>query len=55
MNYAPAAILSGYCCTLSGRKFFNEYDPIAGEYNGSGRYFDKKLMTTGSSAIEIHI
>lgn len=55
MNYAPAAILSGYCCTLSGRKFFNEYDPIVGEYNGSGRYFDKKLMTTGSSAIEIHI
>ena len=55
MDFVPAAILSGYCCTLAGRKFFNEYDPIAKEYNGGGRFFNKEIMTMGTSKIEIHI
>ncbi|HJC48924.1 MAG TPA: SIS domain-containing protein [Candidatus Lachnoclostridium pullistercoris] len=55
MDYAPAALLAGYCCTLAGRKFFNEYDPIAGEYNGSGKYFAEGIRTMKNSEIKIFI
>ena len=55
MDYAPAALLAGYCCALAGRKFFNEYDPIANEYNGGGVYFNRDIMTMSTSKIEIHI
>lgn len=55
MDYAPVAILAGYCCTLAGRKFFNEYDPIAKEYNGGGRYFNRDIMTMSSSKVEIYL
>lgn len=55
MDYAPAALLAGYCCTLAGRKFFNEYDPIAKEYNGSGKYFADGIRTMKTSKIEIFI
>ena len=53
MDYAPAALLAGYCCTLAGRKVFNEYDPIAKEYNGSGKYFADGNRTMKTSKIEI--
>ena len=55
MDYAPAALLAGYCCTLAGRKFFNEYDPIAKAYNGGGIFFNKNIMTMSTSKIEVHI
>ena len=55
MDYAPAALLAGYCCTLAGRKFFNEYDPIAKEYNGSGAYFAEGVRTMKNSKIEIFV
>lgn len=55
MDYAPAALLAGYCCTLAGRKFFNEYDPIAGEYNGTGAYFAEGVRTMKNSEIQVYI
>lgn len=55
MDYAPAALLAGYCCTLAGRKFFNEYDPIAKEYNGEGKYFAEGIRTMKNSEIKIFI
>ncbi len=55
MDYSPAALLAGYCCTLADRKFFNEYDPKAKEYNGSGKYFADGTRTMKNSKIEIYI
>lgn len=55
MDYAPAALLAGYCCTLAGRKFFNEYDPVEKAYNGSGKYFAEGIRTMKNSEIRIFI
>lgn len=55
MDYAPAALLASYCSTLAGRKFFNEFDPIALEYNGGGTFFNREIMNTSTSKIEIHV
>lgn len=55
MDYAPAAILAGYCALLGGRKFFNEYDPIAHVYNGGNVFFNQEIMTMKNSVIEIHL
>lgn len=55
MDFAPAAILSGYCSAVGGRRFFNMFDAVTGEKTGEGRFFDKELMTLGTSKIEIHI
>lgn len=55
MDYAPGAILAGYCAVLGGRKFFNEYDPIAHVYNGGNVFFNQEIMTMKSSVIEIHL
>lgn len=55
MDFVPAALLAGFCSTLAGRKFFNEYDPIAKEYNGGGQYFNREIMTMSSSEIKIYV
>lgn len=55
MDYAPAAILAGYCAVLAGRKFFNEYDPIAHVYNGGNVFFNQEIMTMKNSVIEVHV
>lgn len=54
MDYAPASILAGYCCTLASRKFFNAYDPATNVYDRSGVFFADGVMTTGTSQIEIY-
>lgn len=55
MDYAPVSLLAGYCSTLAGRKFFNEFDTTLHEYNGGGRFMNPDIMTMKSSQIEIHL
>ncbi len=53
MDYAPAALLASYCCTLAGRKYFNAYDPFTNIYDRSVKYFDANVLTMASSKVEI--
>lgn len=55
MDYVPVSLLAGYCCTMANRRFFNEYDPIAKAFTGSGKYFNKEIMTISTSKVEIHV
>lgn len=55
MDYVPVALLAGYCSTLAGRKFFNEFDTVLHEYNGGKRFMNPDNMTMRSSKIEIHL
>ena len=55
MDYAPVSLLAGYCSTLAGRKFFNEFDTVLHEYNGGGHFMNPDHMTMKSSKIEIHL
>lgn len=53
IEYAPAALLAGYCATVRNHAFFNEFDPKTSEQIGDGSFFNKDLMTTGSSEVVI--
>lgn len=55
MEWAPAALLAGYCAALAGRKFFNEFNLKSGEWDGGGVFLNKDIMTTSSSKIEIFL
>ena len=54
MDYVPVTLLAGYCSTLAGRKFFNEYDPMTLEHTGEGIFFNRDIMNMSTSKIEIH-
>jgi len=55
MDYVPVTFLAAYCAVLGGRRFFNEFDARSLERTGDGTFFNRDIMTTGSSKVEIHI